>query len=547
MTIVIRPSSWYQNFSPNGLSAPTLGLCINFFSAITADFNKSSSLRWAIQDQWSSGLILFYYSPALKKWGLYWICLVIPEFCGSVILSFRHSVIIQVKLEYLWGQLANVDQILYEASLGWGKGCIRFWDRLDQNSGFHGNWKRPLTYNGENDFSTFSGLFLIWFFLYLQVTRTCIRSRISSNFGQFGPLTMELAALEHLKISHRLIMGKWCLQASLFNFYRIFVKLAGNQDRHKISDEFEFRLDRISHFGVTCPCGQIKLSIDILSNLKVQMTCQTLEFFVTLFLGTVRPRRLKLGTQVGSGQMYHVYWNQAAATYSSLYFFIFLSLQFSTLWFFITLFSETLKPRRLKLGTHVDSGQVYQVYQNQAAAAYSSLYFFIFLSLQFSTLKFFVIHSSRTVRLRRLKIDTHVDNEQMYRVYQNQAAGRCIMYTRIRLLLLIHPFISSFIFLSNFQHWNFLSHFSQGGERGGSVVECRTPEREVGGSKPTAAVLCPWARHFTPRKYWLITQEAVAPSRHDWKIVDWDVKPQNKQTNFSQELWGLEDWNLVHT
>ena len=27
--------------------------------------------------------------------------------------------------------------------------------------------------------------------------------------------------------------------------------------------------------------------------------------------------------------------------------------------------------------------------------------------------------------------------------------------------------------------------------RGGSVVECRTPEREVGGSKPTAAVLCP--------------------------------------------------------
>ena len=29
------------------------------------------------------------------------------------------------------------------------------------------------------------------------------------------------------------------------------------------------------------------------------------------------------------------------------------------------------------------------------------------------------------------------------------------------------------------------------GERGGSVVECRTPEQEVGGSKPTAAVLCP--------------------------------------------------------
>ena len=33
-------------------------------------------------------------------------------------------------------------------------------------------------------------------------------------------------------------------------------------------------------------------------------------------------------------------------------------------------------------------------------------------------------------------------------------------------------------------------HFLMG-ERGGSVVECRTPEREVRGSRPTAAVLCP--------------------------------------------------------
>ena len=30
-----------------------------------------------------------------------------------------------------------------------------------------------------------------------------------------------------------------------------------------------------------------------------------------------------------------------------------------------------------------------------------------------------------------------------------------------------------------------------GGERGGSVVECQTPERDFGESKPTAAVLCP--------------------------------------------------------
>ena len=36
-----------------------------------------------------------------------------------------------------------------------------------------------------------------------------------------------------------------------------------------------------------------------------------------------------------------------------------------------------------------------------------------------------------------------------------------------------------------------ISYLSLSGERGGSVVENRTPEREVGGSRPTAAVLCP--------------------------------------------------------
>ena len=35
-----------------------------------------------------------------------------------------------------------------------------------------------------------------------------------------------------------------------------------------------------------------------------------------------------------------------------------------------------MRPRRLKLGTCVDSGWMYGVYLNQAAAAYSALYFF---------------------------------------------------------------------------------------------------------------------------------------------------------------------------
>ena len=103
------------------------------------------------------------------------------------------------ELEYLWGESANLDQILCVALLWVGKGCIMFWGRLDQNSGFHGNRKPPLTYNGKNGVSTFSRLLLIRSVLYLKVTRTCIKSRTISNFSQIGPLTTELTALERLK------------------------------------------------------------------------------------------------------------------------------------------------------------------------------------------------------------------------------------------------------------------------------------------------------------------------------------------------------------
>ena len=56
----------------------------------------------------------------------------------SVCLSVCVSVDI-FKLEYLRNQLANRNEILSEPSLGWGKGCIRFWARSDRNSGVHGN------------------------------------------------------------------------------------------------------------------------------------------------------------------------------------------------------------------------------------------------------------------------------------------------------------------------------------------------------------------------------------------------------------------------
>ena len=140
---------------------------------------------------------------------------------------------------------------------------------------------------------------------------------------------------------------------------------------------------------------------------------ETLKCFVILLSRTVRPSRFKLGTHVDSRQMYSVYRNQAAAAYSSLYFFIFFLSNFQTLKIFDTLLSGTLRPRRLKLGTHVDSGWMYGVYQNQAAAAYSSLYF---LFLQYSNIKIFITLFSGTVRPRRLKLGAHVDNGWVYRV-----------------------------------------------------------------------------------------------------------------------------------
>ena len=42
-------------------------------------------------------------------------------------------------------------------------------------------------------------------------------------------------------------MGKWCLHASLFIFDQIIIKVAGNQDKHKSSDVFDFGQDQTTH------------------------------------------------------------------------------------------------------------------------------------------------------------------------------------------------------------------------------------------------------------------------------------------------------------
>ena len=116
---------------------------------------------------------------------------------------------------------------------------------------------------------------------------------------------------------------------------------------------------------------------------------QTLKFFVTLFSGTVRPRKLKLGIHVDSGQMYLVTGIRMLLLIHPFISSFFFLCNYQTLKIFVTFFSGTVRSRRLKLGTHMDNGQMYCVYRNQAAAAYLSLYFFIFLSLQFSNITIF--------------------------------------------------------------------------------------------------------------------------------------------------------------
>ena len=56
-------------------------------------------------------------------------------------------------------------------------------------------------------------------FLYLQVTMTCTGARRRSKFSQIRPPTAELVALERMKKSHRLIMGKY----SFATFSRLFL------------------------------------------------------------------------------------------------------------------------------------------------------------------------------------------------------------------------------------------------------------------------------------------------------------------------------------
>ena len=76
--------------------------------------------------------------------------------------------------------------------------------------------------------STFSRLFFVRSYSYLQITMTCMRALMSSNFSLIGPLTAELAALKRLKKSPFAYNGK--IMSLFFSgvFGRILFIFAGN-------------------------------------------------------------------------------------------------------------------------------------------------------------------------------------------------------------------------------------------------------------------------------------------------------------------------------
>ena len=64
---------------------------------------------------------------------------------------------------------------------------------------------------------------------------------MSSNFGQIGPPTTELVALERLRnIPIDLIRGKWCFHFFSVVFDWILLILSCNKNKHESLDEFEF-------------------------------------------------------------------------------------------------------------------------------------------------------------------------------------------------------------------------------------------------------------------------------------------------------------------
>ena len=128
-------------------------------------------------------------------------------------------------------------------------------ERLHKHLGQIGSkfWfpRHPLTYNGGNVIPRIVTSFLIGSWSNLPITRTVIKSWMSSILGQIGPFSWSYSPLSDENFSQNLQWRK-CRENSALTFNWIIFKLAGNRDSKKISEGFKFRPDRTSHLEVTC-------------------------------------------------------------------------------------------------------------------------------------------------------------------------------------------------------------------------------------------------------------------------------------------------------
>ena len=123
-----------------------------------------------------------------------------------------------------------------------------------------------MVYNGETVVNNLAPSFLIGSSSYLQVTRTYITSQTSSKFGQIGPRTAELAALERLEKSPYTCNGRNLVNILATSFLKsIILIFACNEDMHESLDEFKFRPDTATNSRVICPCASEKLMFNVVN------------------------------------------------------------------------------------------------------------------------------------------------------------------------------------------------------------------------------------------------------------------------------------------
>ena len=111
------------------------------------------------------------------------------------------------ELEYLWSQLANLDQILCVASLGWGKGCIRFWARLTWAHWTQVSDRCPLGYLF--NFKLHTKLHILGSLTWLHYLQDIITTqeefgKMASEFVKFRRETQ--AEIQRLKVNYMLLI-----------------------------------------------------------------------------------------------------------------------------------------------------------------------------------------------------------------------------------------------------------------------------------------------------------------------------------------------------